>query len=386
MKLLLKLAFCALLFTACEGDSTIPNEDVENGGKYKTDGITLTQAFDAEDIELMYQDGESTDSIYSAWRRFAIGNALRVKPLDDTRIEVANFIPVDIDSAIIMATIEGIDSRIVLFNISKIKGHARQVINYPFVDGQTNFLDEDGKQIDLSEYKDGIPASSISFSFTGETKFIKKLEEIKDVKWDIRTFQEADNSGYYAEEMTAKEARLFTGLMINYAYLYSSDRYKEEYMKEVLADNKKVVMGDEEKAAALQKLLDKPYYRLSTIIKVSGYAGGSSFGLARYILSNYLWSYTSGVSGIIAHELAHTLGYGHSSNMTYPYKDEDNKQYGFDTVTTRMAKEFIEEGLMPINMDNYYLPTDPAPKSRSLSVEETKLPACCKDCAKVNQL
>lgn len=102
----------------------------------------------------------------SEWRRYQIGNVLRVKPIDSITIEVANFAPVDIEDATVLATIEGLEKQIQLFNIPKIRAHARQEIKYSFIEGSSMFLDVDGNEVDLTAYRtEGISVDQISFTY-----------------------------------------------------------------------------------------------------------------------------------------------------------------------------------------------------------------------------
>ena len=93
----------------------------------ESEGVTtpeITQvleiSFDTdENSSLMFYDDELEEEMTSEWRRYQIGNVLRVKPIDSLTIEIANFAPVDIENATILAKIEGIESEIQLFTISK---------------------------------------------------------------------------------------------------------------------------------------------------------------------------------------------------------------------------------------------------------------------------
>lgn len=87
----------------------------------------------------MFQDGESIALLTSEARRYDIGQVLRVKAVDLTTLEVANFAPTDIVNATILVTIEGHPKPVKLFNIGKIRAHAVQEIKYPFIDGDTKF-------------------------------------------------------------------------------------------------------------------------------------------------------------------------------------------------------------------------------------------------------
>ena len=134
-------------------------------------------SFDETNSQLMFQDGESMSVMCSAERWYDIRKVLRVKAIDNFTIEVANFAPVDIENAMILAEIKGVNSQLKLFKINKISAHAVKEIKYSFIDGETIFSTEDANTFDLSQYKEsGIPTSDITFNFTGDSEIIKKLK------------------------------------------------------------------------------------------------------------------------------------------------------------------------------------------------------------------
>lgn len=118
--------------------------------------LILKVAFDTDkNSTIMFYDGESEEEMTSEERRYEIGKVLRIKPIDATTIEVANFAPVDIEDATIIATIdiEGVETEIELFTITRIRAHARGELKYPFVEGNTEFLDVNGNTVDLAQFK-----------------------------------------------------------------------------------------------------------------------------------------------------------------------------------------------------------------------------------------
>ncbi|MFV0344685.1 MAG: hypothetical protein ACK5IQ_00315 [Bacteroidales bacterium] len=350
-----------------------------------------TYAFDSdENSSQMYQDDEAMDSIYDGkWRRFQMANLLRVRPISRDSIEVANFAPVDLADASIVATIEGYSEAIELFKISKIRGHGRQVIKYPFADGQTKFFSISGEEVDLSAHSHGIGSDSISFDFTGETELIKKFLELKKSKWEIIFWDYTGNGGNWSSTFTPKDARRFTGLMINLAYMFVQDDYRAEFVKEYIVGNDgTTVFTDEQKNGVLDELNDKDFYELGKIssdVGTDGLGGGSVLGFKEWIIAGYL-RYSSGVADITSHELMHTIGYGHSSNLTYSKDidtDEDGvkENTGINPVTRRIMKKMFDENRFPISSDNYYKSSDfPSASKSAKAIQIPSQVACCDDC------
>lgn len=316
-----------LYFTSCEIDEEGLDDFVEETPDV-TQVLEISFGTD-ENSSLMFYDDELEEEMTSKWRRYQIGNVLRVKPIDSLTIEVANFAPVDIENATILAKIEGIESEIQLFNIPKIRAHARQETQYSFIDGDSLFLDVDGNEVNLAAYKlEGIPVDEISFDYTGTSELITKLNSLQTLNWKIKYHNYDPNSNpknNWADKVTAKDFRRFSGLVINMGYLFLSEEFETGFLAEHLTKNDRSEMTHEEKEALYQKLLNKSFFNCGKTSRVSGLGGGSVLGYAERILRDYLTKEYTGKT--IGHEVGHTLGYGHRSNMTYP-KKVDNVSMG----------------------------------------------------------
>lgn len=367
MRVFLKILLAFSLFIACSGED-LPLLDPGSGngsnpngsGNSGTNTETKTFAFDSnENSSLMFQNDESQDVFTSTNRKFEISKIIKITPIDNKTIEVANFAPVDLENVTITSTIEGFDEPIDLFKISKIRAHAKQEIKYPFVDGTTMFIDAKKENVDLSTLKDeGIDPAKITFDFKGDNDLIKKFKALDKVKWNIKLHDfDPDNntSNNWAEDLTPKDARRFSGLMINLAAIFVSEDFKTEFINEYITDNSGNPLTKEAKETLYQKMLDKPLYNCGKVVNVSGLGGGSTFGVANWILNDYIKKETGFIT---AHEIGHTLGYNHTSNMTYPRKNPQDVDSGISPVTTRIMNKFLKNGSYPVTIDNYYFPTD----------------------------
>lgn len=333
------------------------------GCKKKNDDIPESQAvslkafsFDNDsNSKLMFQDGESMALLTAESRRYDIGKVLRVKAVNETTIEVANFAPVDIEDATILMTIAGSSKQIKLFKVKKIRAHGVQVINYPFMDGISKFADTDGGEIDLSPYKTtGLAVDKVSFDFTGETELIVKLKKLARLKWKIKyhDFDASDNTAdNWKENIDAKDVRRFSGLIINLAYLIQAEETKTAYVAEPITGNDGVtVLTKAQKETAFQKMIDIPQFNCGVVVNVSGLGGGYTFGLANHVLNDYL---TQDVCFIAIHEISHMIGYNHESTMTYP---KDGK--GAVEACTRIYKQMLANQQFPIKPAAYYKQSD----------------------------
>lgn len=274
--------------------------------------------------------------------------------MDATTIEIANFAPVEITDATIMMTLEGQAMPVKLLKIKKIRAHAIIEIKYPFIEGDTKFLDKDDKVIDLAAYKPaGIATDKVSFDFAGDTELIKKLKLLAKLKWTIKyhDFDPADDPGNnWKENPDAKDVRRFTGFILNMAYLYQADTTKTVFIAEPITNNEGIAMTAAQKQEAFQKMIDIPKFNCGIVVNVSGLGGGSTFGVANHVLHDYL---TKDVCFIVVHEIGHMIGYSHSSTMTYP---KDN--HGAVVATGNVYKKMLEKGEFPVKTTNYYKASD----------------------------
>jgi hypothetical protein len=354
------IALCFVLFNvSCRKlDGIIPYKDNSSspGQKNEPAPTVVEYNFDSDSNSgLMFQDGESMALLTSETRRYEIGKVLRVKAVDSTTIEVANFAPVDILDATILLTIEGQAKPIKLFKIGKVRAHAVKVIPYSFIKGSTKFLNTDNRVVDLAQYKKtGIPTAKVSFDFTGTTDLIIKLKSLAKLKWTIKyhDFDPKDNpADNWKDNINAKDVRRFTGLMINLAYMLQADTTQKAFLAEPITDNNKVLMTTQQKQQAFNSILNIPKFNCGVVVNVSGLGGGSTFGLADYLLVKYM---AKNICFEAVHEIGHMVGFSHSSSMTYP--TSDNR--GAVVATGNMYLMMIAKGLLPIKTSNYYKPSD----------------------------
>jgi len=355
---------CGLFVASCSND-----KDDEMFVEPKTVVEPKTLSFDTDlNSSLMFQDSESEEVMTANDRRYNIAHLIRVKAVDQKSIEIANFSPIDIQDATIVATISsgvGSPSQVVkLFKISKIRAHAKQIIKYPFVEGTTLFLDMDNNTVDLSQYSTtGIDPSKIAFDFTGDNPTIVTLKKLDKLKWDIQYHDfnpTNDPNSNWSDDITPKQVRRFTGLMINLGLIIVSDTFKQEFLKEqIIGNDGTTVLTLAEKEKTYNDLLIHPFFQCGAVGRAGnntiGLGGGSTFGLADYVIKDYINKI--GYGDTPAHELGHCVDFNHSSNMTYP-KTIDNISTGFSPVMIRMFNKFFAEKSFVITLNNYYKPAD----------------------------
>ncbi|WP_428741620.1 hypothetical protein [Tenacibaculum sp.] len=348
MKVLFRTLVCSFLILSCSDKETIPNVDLKS------------YSFDSEtNSNLMFQDGEEMSTMTSEWRAYEISKVIRVKPIDNKTIEVANFAPIDFEDVTITASIKGFTKPIKLFKIAKIRAHGKQEIKYPFVDNSSLFLNTSNQEVDLSTFKEsGIAPEDITFDFKGDSKVVQQLKGLTKLKWVIKyhDFDPENNpDNNWAEDITAKDIRRFSGLVINMGLVFASNDFKNEFINEnIIGNDGTTSLTKSEKEAAYNLIINKTRYNCGKVVNVSGLGGGSTLGFAEHVLRDYIRKETGFIT---AHEIGHTIGYNHSSNMTYPH-EVDGVSIGISPVTTRIMNQFFENGSYPVTPENYYLSSD----------------------------
>ncbi len=303
----------------------------------------------------MFQDGESVSDLTATNRKYEIAKVLQVKPVDKTTIEIANFAPVDIDDAVVLMSLSDAPKPIQLFRIKKISAHAIQKIRYPFIAGNTDYFDIDNAKISLEKYKNtGINPADVRFDFTGTTPLITRLKKLSQLKWQIKYHDydpDDDPKNNWKENISPKDVRRMSGLMINLAYLYQLENAKLEFIKEDIVGNDGTTYFTElQKRDIYQRLLHIPYFQCGVCVNVAGLGGGAVFGVADHILRNYL---KTDVSYVTMHEIGHMLDFSHSSSMTYQKFGK-----GACPAIGRAYKKVQDANEFPIRLDNYYKPSD----------------------------
>ena len=106
-------------------------------------------------------------------------------------------------------------------------------------------------------------------------------------------------------------------------------------------------MTAEKKRSVLSELLSPRRFNLGVVAKVSGLGGGSTLGVAEYVLkSDFFYGQQRG--GVTYHELGHCLGYNHDSSMTYPTNGA-----GFSKLGETFGREMSAAGDVLIDQTNY---------------------------------
>ena len=345
MNRLLNLIFLSLIAAAFIGCNT-----------FGTTPELIT--YDFNNADRIFKDGTSVAQLTSeSDRLFRIDQLIRMRPINNSTFEIVNFIPVDLQDVVITLSIKDGPSNVQLMHIFYLPAHAITRVEYPFITySGAEFLNSQGLTVNLSSYQDGVSANAVTFDFEGNDPVLESLERVRSsVHWtmkihDFDVNNNPDNN--WLEDPSPRHARLYTQHMINLAYIWTDPSMQQRLTDTRIIDNDGSVMSTQEKLDALVRLLQFSRLNLGVVARVSGLGGGSTFGVAQYILEHdFLYGSQDGVN---FHEMGHCIGYGHSSTMTYP----DSNGIGFTPMCQKLANELFNSGKMVITQANYYKPQD----------------------------
>jgi len=348
------------IFISCTMDDVIKPDIqniVEEIEEIEEEYSIKTYSFDAQNADIMFQDTESQEVMTSVERRYAISKVLSLKAINEFSFEIANYSPVDIENATVLATIDGIDKQFALCAVTKISAFAKTVVRYSFLDEATQFRATDDSFIELKEFEEsGIAIDKISFDFTGEDEYIKSLKKLSSLKWELQYHDydpddREDNN--WEENLVPLDVRRYAGMIINYGFMIASDEFHEGFLAEKILDNDgETLLTEAQKEEVYQRILDKEFLQMGKVVNVSGLGGGNVLGVAEHVLRDYL---INNQFSVVSHEFGHIVGYSHDSGMTYPkIVDGDGVYHGIDPLTKRINEALIMENRYPVTKENYF--------------------------------
>lgn len=321
-----------------------------------------TPVVDFSAVEEMFTDAEPQSVILSPERRFNVNRVVRVRPMSVTRIEIANFAPIELQDVTVSMSIAGGPQHVAVATVSTFRAHGITTLDYPFLAGDHRARTTDGAVVDLSAYAAGVPADQVTFDFSSRTGAAKALADLDAWNWQINwtDFDPANNTGdNWQSGMTPRQARLYTGFIIDYAVAWNAPGFEGRIVAEQLTDDAGTLLTAEEKHTVYTQLHSQTY-NVGIVENVAGLGGGNTFGVADWVLTWFFQHLPDGTTpavpiseDVFPHETGHKLGYGHSSNMTY-----GNAQGSFTAVSSAQLQSAWDAGVLPITATNYYQPSD----------------------------
>ncbi|MDO4762906.1 MAG: hypothetical protein Q4A00_00770 [Flavobacteriaceae bacterium] len=336
-----------------------PNAPVPNPSTPNTPRMA-TKIVELEDIlpkqQIMFQDDEGDKIFNISERGFFKKNMLSITKVSGKHntIRVKNFLPHNFKNVKIYYQTDDLQKAIHIITFNEIPAFTDFEEEFNFTDSKHLFEDEDGHQVEVDSYDLESEDYYIPY-IKSEDPVFNKLETIKH--HIFVSFHDYPTQGWWGK-MTPKYAREYMPVIANMAYLYSTEKFKQEFMnyEHRLYDDKGVDIDREKVYANIFA------FRRLAIGVVDGAEGLATlepnhrqeyqFGVNQRFLDErgvYYQAENGHPKDTWAHEYGHVLGFNHDSNMTYV----NNEGNGYINIVIKLYQEMLESGELPFSQNPY---------------------------------
>ena len=145
-----------------------------------------------------------------------------------------------------------------------------------------------GRRVDLKAFSTGVASGQVSFDYRGTSTIMQRLERLKSVPWtsSLNDFDPTGNpDNNWIDNLTPRHGRLWTAHILNVAYMLTHPNFADRMAAEPITDNQRTPMSAEAKRRLLSRLLSTRQFNLGVVARVSGLGGGSTLGVADYVLT-----------------------------------------------------------------------------------------------------
>ena len=283
-----------------------------------------SKVYHSEDRPKILQDSESKSVYYDATQRsFYVNKPLEIAITDDNQLHTRFYSPIPVQNISIWAKFPDFKEEVLIAFLDSIPAFSDAKFDLK-IDEKVLFKTRDNKYIHISHSKiDNILDAQLLIE--SNDIYLEKISTIRCDWWNkFESFggdPDAPNGSPAGNWMGIRPVHIREGIAIltNLAYMFSSPEF-EEY----LATFQGVLYGNGGAGDILdvtgitQRFLNHSGYNLGLVYEghgVLGMGGGRTFGVAQYVFyGHYLGRYPCNT---IFHELSHTVGFSHNSNMTY---------------------------------------------------------------------
>lgn len=284
-------------------------------------------------------------------RAFHTNKFLEIKAISGNKYQIRNFLPYSFKNLIVLLNVKGIDVPVKLGTVEEIPAFYSYQADLPLLEGEMFFENLNGEKVSLARLKK-LPLTDFSLSFGGDDPMLAKINTIKtDVYYRFTEYNQPNKW----DRVYANDARNYIPILCNFWYVLSSETFKDKLfnapyaLRHWWADENNRDGSKEEnhqeitKEEVYNRIQQKRTQNLGIIVEpgLGGLGGGEAFGVRReYLTENYNNKksvfYSTNLNfyhqlfdvfpmDAFVHEFGHVLGYGHTGNMTYYYKDKEYK-------------------------------------------------------------
>jgi hypothetical protein len=324
----------ALFLVSCEDTTT---EEYTPEESIKTEHLTFKEI---KDVKPILADNESTDVLYK--RAFNVRNLLQIAADDNEYIKVTNYSPIAFKNITIYAKLNNYPERIKLVTLDSVASLSEFRYKSPLIGTDKSYYTETGKWVNISGLQS---MGGATLSVDSPDPLFVKLKNLK-TNWTVHFSIKGNNldenapgaGGWWI--MNPVHCRENIVLFTNLAYLFSSDEFKQNFLAyEGLINNDGSPIDRAQREKIYNQIINWSNFETGLVKGVNGLGGGNTFGLAEFVL---FWQYQD-IGDVTFHELGHCLGFGHSSNMTYPSADGK----AFFKVCLPIFQTFLKEKKAP---------------------------------------
>lgn len=299
----------------------------------------VTEAdYTAENFYTILADDESQDVYYdTSQRAFNVNQPLQASIREDS-LHLRFYSPVPISNVMIYATV--MNENIELAYIKHLPAFTDAVFKLPFTSDTRIFRTESGKIIQIPvQNLETLP--ELKFKVVSDDPYWQKISQI-EAKWRI-TFSsfggnpDLPNGGPNGNWMGMRpvHAREVISVLTNVAYMCTLEDFRERalsYQGRIMGNDGVTPVDMSTVINRLQSHASFNTGLVYTANGVTGLAGGATWGVSQSTYFNHYTHY--GPTQTIFHELAHCMGYSHSSGMTYgPWSRECANKFYVDNIT-----------------------------------------------------
>ena len=268
------------------------------------------------------QDSESKLVYYhSSKRSFYIHKPLEVKISEDNKIHTRFYSPITVKNVEIWAKFTDVKEEVLIAFFDSIPAFTDAEFDI-LLDDKCIFKTKNNDYIYLKQSNiDNLHNADLSIE--SDDIYLQKIKTIRCDWWQKFTSfggnPDLDTGGPAGnwKGIRPVHIREAIALLTNMAYMFSSKEFNDYlsgFQGQLYNNNKKVI----DLSTLSQAFLNHSGYDLGLVYEgnnVLGMGGGRSLGFAQYV---YAQHYTNSYAcNTIFHELSHTIGYNHDSNMTY---------------------------------------------------------------------
>lgn len=322
------------------------SHDEESYGEIKVKESSYT----ADNSGTMFQDSETASKIVT--RQFRVNEPLNVSIDTHNKQLIARlFSPVELkDTEIWIRFKKYSDKYFLLAHYDVIHPFQESAMQIPVMSGSCKFTATDGEQVWIPAQEDlSMSNCEIKVAYA-ETPYIRKIKSLKCM-WQIG-FQPAYTDTLVQPlviDMKPEIARHICVLAVNMAYMFSSDYFASELNKlNGLYDDNKLPV---DKNALMNNLFDKEKFHFG-ILEHSILAQGYTLTYRIAMYPEYYTCFYAEIQHYQArvtffHELGHSLGYRHDSNMT----QDNGGATLWPVFCMNKFQELCERDEMPVSSD-----------------------------------